>query len=80
MYRKQPTFLKVYVIPVLLLNFMIGGWTIVALHFIHGVMVYLGYGVIVTVGLRLYLAYLDSYESSSMVIQNTGEREKSPTG
>ncbi len=63
MSRKGPTFIKVYIIPVLLLNFLICGWTILALHVIQGLMVYLGYGVIITVGLRLYLAYLDSYDS-----------------
>jgi hypothetical protein len=77
MSRKGPTFMKVYVVPVLLFNFLIGGWTILALHVIHGIMVYLGYGVIITVGLRLYLAYLDGYDSCSTPRQNSRGREES---
>jgi hypothetical protein len=59
--EKGPTFLKVYGIPVLLLNLAVGGWTLGANHLAQGVMVYLGYALILTVGLRLYLAYLDHY-------------------
>ena len=59
--EKGPTFLKVYVIPVLLLNLAVGGWTLAAPHVVQGVMVYLGYALIVTVGLYLYLVYLDHY-------------------
>ena len=59
--EKGPSFLKTYVIPVLLLNLAIGGWTLGALHVVQGVMVSLGYALIITVGLRLYLAYLDHY-------------------
>ena len=59
--EKGPTFLKTYVIPVLLLNLAVGGWTLVARHVVQGVMVYLGYALIVTVGLYLYLVYLDHY-------------------
>jgi hypothetical protein len=61
--EQGPTFLKVYVLPVLLLNLAIFGWTLVAAHAVQGVMVYLGYALIVTVGLRVFLAYLDSYDS-----------------
>ncbi len=56
MSKKGPTFLKVYVIPVLLLNIVVGGWSILV-----GVSSYLGYAVIVTLGLYLYLVYLDRY-------------------
>jgi hypothetical protein len=59
--EKGPTFLKAYAIPALLLNLVVGGWTLVATHFVQGAMVYLGYVLIVTVGLRLFLAYLDSF-------------------
>ncbi len=59
--EKGPTFLKTYVIPVLLLNLAVGGWTLVARHIVQGVMVSLGYALIVTVGLYLYLVYLDHY-------------------
>jgi hypothetical protein len=59
--EKGPTFLNAYVIPVLVLNLAVGGWTLVATHFVGGAMVYLGYVLIVTVGLRLFLAYLDSF-------------------
>ena len=59
--EKGPTFLKTYVIPVFLLNVAVGGWTLLAPHVVQGVMVSLGYALIVTVGLRLYLVYLDHY-------------------
>ena len=59
--EKGPSFLKAYVIPVLLLNLAVGGWTLGAVHIVQGVMVSLGYALIITVGLRLYLAYLDHY-------------------
>lgn len=61
MSKKGPTFLKIYVIPVLLLNSAVAGWSIVAIHAAPGVLSYLGYAVIVTVGLYLYLVYLDRY-------------------
>jgi len=60
--KNPPTFLKVYVIPVLLLNLVVGGWSVVATH-VAGVLIYLGYAVIVTVGLYLYLLYLGRYLS-----------------
>ncbi len=47
--------------PVLLLNFALLNWAIISVHVVHGWSIYLGYAVIVTVGLRLYLAYLDHY-------------------
>ena len=59
--EKGPTFLKVYALPVLLLNFALLNWAIISVHVVHGWSIYLGYAVIVTVGLRLYLAYLDHY-------------------
>jgi hypothetical protein len=61
MSKKDPTFLKVYVIPVLLLNIALVGWDIIAVNAVHGLPVYLGYAVIVSVSLYLYLAYLDRY-------------------
>jgi hypothetical protein len=61
MSKKDPTFLKVYVIPVLLLNIALVGWDIIAANAVHGLPVYLGYAVIVSVSLYLYLAYLDRY-------------------
>ena len=63
MFEKGPTFLKVYVIPVLLLNLAVGAWSVVATHSAQGVLIYLGYAVIVTVGLYLYLVYLGRYLS-----------------
>jgi len=61
MAEKGPTFLNAFVIPALVLNLAVGGWTLVATHLVGGVMVYLGYVLIITVGLRLFLAYLDSF-------------------
>lgn len=61
MSRKGPTFLKVYVIPVLLLNLAVALWSLVAAHSAHGLSIYLGYTVIITVGLYLYLVYLGRY-------------------
>ena len=59
--EKGPTFLKVYVIPLLLLNLAFVGWDVVAAHGAPGLSTYLGYAVIVTVSLYLYLVYLDRY-------------------
>jgi hypothetical protein len=59
--EKGPSFLNVYVIPVFLLNLAVGGWTLVASHLVQGVMVSLGDALIITVGLRLYLVYLDHF-------------------
>lgn len=61
MFKKGPTFLKVYILPVLLLNLALVGWSIVAAHVALGMLNYLGYAVIVTVSLYLYLLYLDHY-------------------
>jgi len=61
MAEKGPTFLNAYVIPALVLNLAVGIWTLFAMHFVGGVMVYLGYVLIITVGLRLFLAYLESF-------------------
>ena len=63
MIKNPPTFLKVYVIPVLLLNLFIGGWSIVSTYIAYEVLIYLGYAVIVTVSLYLYLLYLSRYFS-----------------
>ena len=61
MFEKGPTFLKVYVIPVLLLNLAVGGWSVIAAHLSYGSLIYLGYAVIVTVSLYVYLLYLSRY-------------------
>lgn len=63
MTKTPPTFLKVFVIPVLLINLAVGGWSFVAVHSAYGVLIYLGYAVIVTVSLYLYLRYLGRYLS-----------------
>jgi hypothetical protein len=59
--NKEPTLLKVYIIPVLLLNIAVGSWGIMAARALHGLPLYLGYVLIVTVGLYLYLLYLGRY-------------------
>ena len=59
--EKGPSFLKAYVIPVLLLNVVLLSWTSISVDVLHGWSIYLGYAVIVTLSLRLYLAYLDHY-------------------
>lgn len=61
MFKKGPTFLKVYVIPVLLLNLAVGGWGVIAMHLANGTLISLGYAVIVTVSLYVYLLYLSCY-------------------
>jgi len=63
--EKGPTFLRVYAIPVILLNLAFAGWDIVAASTAHDWSIYLGYAVIVTISLRLYLGYLDRYYSNS---------------
>ncbi len=63
MTKTPPTFLKVYIIPVLLLNLAVGGWSIIAAHVTLGVLIFLGYAVIVTISLYLYLLYLGRYLS-----------------
>ena len=73
--EKGPNFLKVYVIPMLLLNLAVVGWTLGALHIIQGIMVYLGYTLIVAVGLRLYLAYLDHYLRSASSVQRRDRKK-----
>jgi hypothetical protein len=59
--EKGPSFLRVYALPVLLLNLALLSWAIISVNIVHGWSIYLGYAVIVTVSLRLYLAYLDHY-------------------
>jgi hypothetical protein len=56
---KGPTFLKVYALPVLLLNLVLLGWDVISTQITQGWTIYLGYAVIVTVSLYLYLAYVD---------------------
>lgn len=62
MSKNGPTFLKVYVIPVFLLSLAVCGWSVIASYVVQQVMIYLGYVMIIAVSLRLYLAYLDSYD------------------
>ncbi len=59
--KKGPTFLKVFVFPVLLLNFALLGWDGISANIAQGWSSYLGYAVIVTVSLYLYLVYLGRY-------------------
>jgi hypothetical protein len=59
--NKPPTFLKTYVIPVILLNLIVGSWSVIAMHSAHGILIPIGYAVIVTVSLYLYLRYLGRY-------------------
>jgi len=59
--KKGPTFLKVYIIPVLLLNIALVVWDIVAANVAPSFSIYFGYAAIVTVSLYLYLMYLDRY-------------------
>ena len=63
MTKNRPTFLKVYIIPVLLFNLIIGCLSVLTTHGMPGVFITLGYAVIVTVGLYLYLLYLGRYLS-----------------
>ena len=62
--KKGPTFLKVYAIPVLLLNLALLGWDVISGHITQGWSVFFGYALIITVSLYLYLAYLDHYFNS----------------
>ncbi len=59
--EKAPTFLKVYAFPVLLLNLALLGWDVISAHIAQDWSIYLGYAVIVTVSLYLYLVYLNRY-------------------
>ena len=59
--EKGPTFLKVYAFPVLLLNLALLGWDVISVNIVQGWFVYLGYAVIVSVSLYLYLGYLNRY-------------------
>jgi hypothetical protein len=58
MSKKEPDFLRVYIIPALVLNIMLGVWSVLVAHELS---IYLGYAVIVTVSLYLYLLYLGRY-------------------
>ncbi len=61
MTKKSPTLLRVYIIPVLLLNIALVAWNFLTTYSVHGIPTYLGYMVIVTVSLYLYLMYLGRY-------------------
>ena len=61
MSKKGPSFLRVYVIPVLILNLTLVGWDVIAAYAASSSWIYLGHAVIVTVGLYAYLVYLDRY-------------------
>ncbi len=69
--EKGPTFLKMYAIPMLLLDLAVVGWTLVTRTLIaQGILIYLGYALLVAVGLRLYLVYLDRYLFSARSVQS----------
>jgi hypothetical protein len=69
--EKGPTFLKVYAIPMFQFNLAVVGWTLVTRTLIaQGIMIYLGYALLVAVGLRLYLVYLDHYLFSASSVQS----------
>ncbi len=69
--EKGPTFLKMYAIPMLLLDLAVVGWTLVTRTLIaQGLVIYLGYGLLVAVGLRLYLVYLDHSLFSARSVQS----------
>jgi hypothetical protein len=69
--EKGPTFLKMYAIPMLLLDLAVVGWTLVTRTLIaQGIMIYLGYALLVAVGLRLYLVYLDHSLFSARSVQS----------
>ena len=57
--KKGPTFLNAYAYPVLLLNLALLGWNVISAHMAQGWSTYIGYAVIVSVSLYIYLAYLD---------------------
>jgi hypothetical protein len=61
MSKKSPTLLKVYVVPALLLNSALIIWNFLTASSMHGIPTYLGYVVIVTISLYLYLMYLGRY-------------------
>jgi hypothetical protein len=65
--EKGPTFLKTYAIPTLLINLALASWDVVSVNIAHGWLVFLGYAVIVTMGLYLYLVYLDCYLSQMVL-------------
>jgi hypothetical protein len=78
--EKGPAFLKMYVMPMLLLNLAVVGWTLVTRNIVaQGIMVYLGYALIVAIGLRLYLVYLDHYLFRASSVQS-GRKVQSSTG
>src|SRR6266566_2370757 len=70
--EKGPTFLKMYVIPMLLLNL-----TVVTRNIVQGIMGYLGYALIVAIGLRLYLVYLDHSLFSASSVQSVQKMQHS---
>lgn len=61
MFKKGPTFLRIYVLPVLLFNLAFVGWSIVVARATLGWWSAFGYAMIVTVGLYVFLAYLNRY-------------------
>ncbi len=75
--EKGPTFLKMYVIPMLLLNLTVVSWTLVTRNIVQGIMVYLGYALIVAIGLRLYLVYLDHSLFSASSVQSVQKMQHS---
>ena len=61
MTEKGPTILKVYAFPALLLNLALLSWDVISANIAQSWFIYLGYVVIVTVSLYLYLGYLNRY-------------------
>ena len=75
--EKGPTFLKMYAMPMLLLNLAVVGWTLVTRNSVQGLMVYLGYALIVAIGLRLYLVYLDHSLFRTSSVQSVQKMQRS---
>ena len=59
--RERPYLSESVRYPALLLNLALLGWDVISANIAQGWPIYLGYAVIVTVSLYLYLGYLDRY-------------------
>ncbi len=59
--KKRPTFFMVYAVPVLLFNLLFAVWGVFMAHSTSGWVSFVGYALIITVGLYVYLRYLDRY-------------------
>ena len=51
----------VYAVPVLLFNLLFAVWGVFMAHAAYGWVSFMGYALIITVGLYVYLRYLDRY-------------------